>query len=71
MTHKISKYEKIYLSHLDCDAYIINTLTNDCQDIEVGHKVQLDEGTFKVDKLQWFEKSFGKKGDNVTITVEK
>lgn len=67
--HKITKYQKLFIHAIQRDGYTFHTVDNNCEDIKVGDRIEIDgiEGT--VESLEWFMKSFGIKGENVSVLV--
>jgi hypothetical protein len=69
--YKIGKYDKLYLKSKDKDLYTFHKKDNNCEDIKVRDVIELDGRKFIIDELVEFEKSFGIRGDNVTVSVEE
>ena len=68
---KVDKFDKLFLSQMQRDAYTFHTGDNNCRDIKVGDDIEIDGIVGKVESLEWFMKSFDIKGDNVTILVNQ
>jgi len=74
---KVDKFDKLFLSHMQRDAYTFHVGDNNCRDIKVGDDIEIDGMVGKVESLEWSAKMFngidGKplKGDNVTILISQ
>ena len=74
---KVDKFDKLFLSHMQRDAYTFHVGDNKCRDIKVGDDIEIDGMVGKVESLEWSAKMFngidGKplKGDNVTILISQ
>jgi ribosomal protein S17 len=69
--HTITKYDKFFLNSRNCDIYTIHRGDNNCESIKVGDRVKINEELFVVKQMEEFEKSFGIRGDNVSLILEK
>ncbi len=74
---KVVKFDKLFLSQLQRDAYTFHVGDNNCMDIKVGDDIEIDGMVGKVESLEWFVKMFNGidskplKGDNVTILINQ
>jgi hypothetical protein len=71
MKYKIDNFDRLFLSVIQRDSYSFNTKDNNCPNIKVGDNVEIDGINGEVESLEWFMKSFGIRGDNVTILVNQ
>jgi hypothetical protein len=69
-TYTITHYDKFWLDYRQCDCYSFHRKDNNCEDIKVGDFITTEDGTFRIKMMEEFHKSFGIKGDNVSVTVE-
>lgn len=69
MSYKIEKYQKFHLKAIQRDVYTFHVIDNNCPDIKVGDKIEIDGINGTVESLEWFMKSFGIKGENVSVLV--
>ena len=71
MKYKIDNFDKLFLSVIQRNTYSFHTGDNNCPNIKVGDNVEIDGINGEVESLEWFMKSFGIRGDNVTILVNQ
>ena len=66
---KIVKGDEFLLNARKRYCYTFNVIDNNCPDIKVGDDIEIEGKISKVEELEWFMKSFGLKGDNVSILI--
>jgi hypothetical protein len=71
MSYKIEKYQKFFMNVLQRDTYTFHVIDNNCPNIKIGDDIEIDGINGKVESIEWFMKSFGIKGDNVTILIKE
>ena len=55
---KVDKFDKLFLSQMQRDAYTFHVGDNNCRDIKVGDDIEIDGMVGKVESLEWFVKMF-------------
>ena len=70
MSYKIEKFQKLFMSSIQRDVYTFHVVDNNCPDIKVGDNIEIDGICGQVESIEWFMKSFGIKGDNVSILIK-
>lgn len=68
--YKIEKYDKFFMQRRNRNIYSFHVLDNNCSDIKVGDIIEIDGISGEVEELIWFMKSFGIKGDNVSVLIK-
>jgi ribosomal protein S17 len=68
--YKIEKYDKFFMQRRNRNIYSFHVLDNNCSDIKVGDIIEIDGISGEVEELIWFMKSFGIKGDDVSVLIK-
>jgi hypothetical protein len=68
---KIKKYEKFFINNQKRYCYTFDVIDNDCPDIKVGDDIEIDGIVYEVEILEWFEKAFHLRGDNVGVFIKE
>lgn len=69
--YKIKKYDKFFLTSIGRHIYVIHVVDNSCPDIKIGDEVEIENEVFIVENMEWFEKSFHMRGDNVSLLLKE
>lgn len=69
--YSITKYDKFHITTKDKDVYTFHKGDNNCQDIKEGDVIEMGGRKYLIKELIEFEKSFGMKGDNISVVVEE
>lgn len=74
--YKIDRYQVLHMDVLQRDAYTFDTRTNNCPDIVVGDVITIEDKTYIIESLEWFNLMMndihGKpmRGTNVTVLIK-
>ena len=68
MKYPINSYEKFKIPNKG-EVIIVDTIKNKCADIKTGDEVEVEGISYSVKELEWFMKSFGIKGDTVSLLI--